>query len=119
VLARALAQDAPVLLLDEPVSALDVGHQQQVLELIDQLRAEDGLTVVSALHDLTIAGQYPDRVVMMSQGIVVSDGPALEVLTEERIMEHYGARVKVVSENEDGANGEGLTIIPLRHRRQE
>lgn len=119
VLARALAQEAPVLLLDEPVSALDVGHQQQVLELIDQLRAEDGLTVVSALHDLTIAGQYPDRVVMMSRGIVVSDGPAREVLTEERIMEHYAARVKVVSAIEDGANGDGLTIIPVRHRREK
>jgi iron complex transport system ATP-binding protein len=90
-----------------------------VLELIDQLRAEDGLTVVSALHDLTIAGQYPDRVVMLSRGIVVSDGPAREVLTEERIMEHYGARVKVVSANEDGANGEGLTIIPLRQSREK
>jgi iron complex transport system ATP-binding protein len=119
VLARALAQEAPVLLLDEPVSALDVGHQQQVLELIDQLRTEHGLTVVSALHDLTIAGQYPDRVVMMSQGLVISDGPAREVLTEERIMEHYGARVKVVSASEDGVNEDGLTIIPLRHSREK
>lgn len=114
VLARALAQEAPVLLLDEPVSALDLGHQQQVLELIDQLRVEDGLTVVSALHDLTIAGQYPDRVVMMSQGIVISDGPARDVLTEERIMEHYGARVKVVDSSENG-----LTIIQLRPSRKQ
>jgi iron complex transport system ATP-binding protein len=109
VLARALAQEAPVLLLDEPTSALDVGHQQQVLELIDQLRVEDGLTVVSALHDLTLAGQYPDRVVMMSKGVVVSDGTARQVLTEERIMEHYDAKVKVV----DGG-AEGVSIIPLR-----
>jgi iron complex transport system ATP-binding protein len=109
VLARALAQEAPVLLLDEPTSALDVGHQQTVLELIDQLRVEDGLTVVSALHDLTLAGQYPDRVVMMSRGNVVSEGPARLVLTEERIMEHYHARVKVI---QAGLNG--VSILPLR-----
>jgi ABC-type cobalamin/Fe3+-siderophores transport system ATPase subunit len=54
---------------------------------------------------------------MMSQGVVVSEGMAREVLTEERIMEHYGARVKVVGANEDGANEDGLTIIPLRHSR--
>jgi iron complex transport system ATP-binding protein len=112
VLARALAQEAPVLLLDEPTSALDVGHQQQVLDLIDQLRVENGLTVVSALHDLTLAGQYPDRVVMMSRGLVVSDGPAHHVLTEERIMEHYDASVRVV----DAGQG-GVSIIPLRGER--
>ncbi|MGH3668910.1 MAG: ABC transporter ATP-binding protein, partial [Acidimicrobiia bacterium] len=73
VLARALAQQSEILLLDEPTSALDVGHQQQVLELIDELRSEQGLTVLSALHDLTLAGQYADRLVMMRDGVVVSD----------------------------------------------
>lgn len=109
VLARALAQEAPVLLLDEPTSALDVGHQQQVMELIDQLRREDGLTVLSAIHDLTLAGQYTDRLVMMDHGVVVADGSAREVLTEERIMDHYEARVRVVESNEDG-----LTVTPMR-----
>jgi iron complex transport system ATP-binding protein len=73
------------------------------------LRVEDGLTIVSALHDLTLAGQYPDRVVMMSRGVVVSDGTARQVLTEERIMEHYDATVKVVDWGADG-----VSIIPLR-----
>jgi iron complex transport system ATP-binding protein len=59
VLARALATEPAVLLLDEPTSMLDIGHQQQVLELVDELRRSAGLTVVSTLHDLTIAGQYP------------------------------------------------------------
>lgn len=108
VLARALAQEAPVLLLDEPTSALDMGHQQQVMELIEQLRREDGLTVLSAIHDLTLAGQYTDRLVMLSGGMVVADGPARAVLTEERIMEHYQARVRVME------NGDGLTVTPLR-----
>ena len=58
VLARALAQQAPVLLLDEPTSALDIGHQQQALELVARLRHDDGLTVIAAMHDLTLAGTY-------------------------------------------------------------
>src|SRR5262249_32961539 len=58
VLARALAQQTPVLLLDEPTTALDLGHQQQVMELVDRLRLADGLTVVTTLHDLSLAGQY-------------------------------------------------------------
>ena len=68
VLGRALAQDAPVLLLDEPTSALDVGHQQQVLELVEELRHHRGLTVVAAMHDLTLAGQFSDRLLLMSNG---------------------------------------------------
>jgi iron complex transport system ATP-binding protein len=112
VLARALAQQSEILLLDEPTSALDVGHQQQVLELIDVLRFEQGLTVLSALHDLTLAGQYADRLVMMRDGAVVSDGTAENVLTEESIMQNYDARVRVV---DMGATG--LVVTPLRRKR--
>ncbi|MEI6401986.1 MAG: ABC transporter ATP-binding protein, partial [Actinomycetota bacterium] len=65
VIARALAQEAPILLLDEPTSALDIGHQQQALELVDRLRHEHGLTVVSAMHDLTLAGLYADRLALL------------------------------------------------------
>ena len=61
VLARALAQAAPLLLLDEPTSALDLGRQQDALDLLDELRRSDGLTVISAMHDLSLAGQYADR----------------------------------------------------------
>ena len=109
VLARALAQRSEILLLDEPTSALDVGHQQQVMELIDQLRVEQGLTVLTALHDLTLAGQFASRLVLLDHGMVVSEGPAREVLTEERIERHYAATVRVVDEP-----GAGLTVIPVR-----
>ena len=109
VLARALAQGSQILLLDEPTSALDVGHQQHVLELIDELRVEQGLTVLTALHDLTLAGQFAAHLVMLDNGVVVSEGPAREVLTEERIEQHYAATVRVV----DHA-GAGLTVIPTR-----
>jgi iron complex transport system ATP-binding protein len=108
VIARALAQQTPILLLDEPTTGLDIGKQQEVLELIDRLRRDGDLTVVSAMHDLTLAGQFTDRLVMLSAGRVVADGSAGEVLTPEAIRDHYGAAVRVMG---DGA---GIVVIPLR-----
>jgi iron complex transport system ATP-binding protein len=111
VLARALAQRAPVLLLDEPTSALDVGHQQQVLELVESLRADHGLTVISAMHDLTLAGQFADRLLLLSGGRVVATGTARAVLTEGALSEHWGARVRVLDDPEGG-----IVVIPVRAR---
>jgi iron complex transport system ATP-binding protein len=108
VIARALAQSAPILLLDEPTTALDVGHQQQVLELVDQLRRADGLTVLAAMHDLTLAAQYGDRIVLIDRGRVLAEGTAGEVLTEERIAALYGATVRVF--HGDGAPA----VVPVR-----
>jgi cobalamin transport system ATP-binding protein len=104
VLARALAQQAPLLLLDEPTSALDAGRQQEALELIDTLRLDAGLTVVAAMHDLTLAGLYASRLLLLSGGRIVAGGAPAEVLTEALIAEHYGARVRVL----EGA------VIPVR-----
>jgi cobalamin transport system ATP-binding protein len=109
VLARALAQQAPVLLLDEPTTGLDVGHQQQVLELVDSLRRDLELTVVSAMHDLTLAGQFADHLVLLDGGRVAADGPARTVLTERVISQHYHASVRVL---EDPAGG--IVVIPVR-----
>ncbi|GAA3033502.1 hypothetical protein GCM10017559_71090 [Streptosporangium longisporum] len=85
-----------MLLLDEPTTALDLGHQQQVLELVDRLRLADGLTVVTTLHDLSLAGQYADAMMLLSAR---PGGPPrgfhAEVLTEELIAEHFEARVRV------------------------
>jgi iron complex transport system ATP-binding protein len=97
VLARALAQEAAILLLDEPTSALDLGRQQQALELVLSLR-EDGLTIVSAMHDLTLAGQYADRLVLVDQGVVVAEGAASDVLSPKNIAAYYGATVRVVED---------------------
>jgi len=107
-LARALAQGARILLLDEPTSALDIGHQQEVLELIDRLRAERGLTVLATMHDLSIAGEYADRMVLLAAGRVVAAGTPREVLTEELLATHYRVRVRVI----DG--GQGPLVVPVR-----
>ena len=110
VLARALAQQAPILLLDEPTNALDVGRGQQALELVDQLRREAGLTVLAAMHDLTLAGQYADRLLLLDRGRIVAAGGAPEVLTDELISRHYGASVRVLRD-EDGR----VVVVPVRH----
>ena len=110
VLARALAQQAPVLLLDEPTSALDIGHQQQALELVTELRRHSGITGLSAMHDLTLAGTYADRLLMLDQGSVVASGASHEVLTAERLGEVFHVCVSVEIDPCDGA----VIVVPRR-----
>lgn len=109
VIARALATEAPVLLLDEPTSSLDIGHQQQALELVARLRSDHGLTVISAMHDLTLAGLYSDRLTLLHEGVVVASGEPHAVLRPETLAEFYGVRVSVHSEP-DGT----IVVIPRR-----
>ena len=109
VIGRAVAQEAPILLLDEPTSALDIGHQQQALELVDRLRRDHGLTVVSAMHDLTLAGLYADRLTLLHQGHVVASGDATHVLRPETLSEFYGVSVSVHHEP-DGT----VVVVPRR-----
>ena len=108
VVARALAQESAIVLLDEPTAALDIGHQQQALELLDGLRAESGLTLVAAMHDLTLAAQYADRMLLLDGGRVVADGTPTEVLTAAVIARHYGAAIDVVPV------GDRIAIVPRR-----
>ena len=109
VLARALAQEAPVLLLDEPTSALDLGRRVEALELVDALRPERGLTVLSVLHDLTLAAQFADRLVLLVDGTVRASGPPETVLDPAVLAASYGARVRVLT-GEDGR----LVVVPQR-----
>ena len=108
VVARALAQEASIVLLDEPTAALDIGHQQQALDLLDVLRQESGLTLVAAMHDLTLAAQYADRMLLLDRGRVVANGPPVDVLTEATIAEHYGAAIDVVDV------GGRIAVVPRR-----
>ncbi len=109
-IARALAQASPIILLDEPTTALDVGYQQEVLELIDKLRNEKKIGVISTMHDLTVSGLYPDRLMLLAQGNVVISGTAESVLTPENIAKHYGAKVTVI------AHESGPVVIPERNK---
>jgi iron complex transport system ATP-binding protein len=108
VLARALAQEAGVLLLDEPTSALDLARQQQVLELVDELRREEGLAVLAAMHDLTAVSLYADEVHLLSGGRLVASGDSREVLRPDVLTAHYGAAIRVLEDD-----GE-LVVVPAR-----
>ena len=108
VLCRALVQEAPLLLLDEPTTSLDIGRQQQALELVAALREQSELTVVCAMHDITLAAQYADRLVVLSGGRVVAAGAPAEIASAELIAEHYGAKVRVIGE------GDSLAVVPVR-----
>jgi iron complex transport system ATP-binding protein len=112
VLARALAQESPVLLLDEPTSSLDLGHAVDVLELIDDLRVNGGLTVVTAIHDLTLAERFADRLVLMASGQIIAQGKGGDVLTPETLRSHYGAGVHVIT------HGNRPTVIPKREEKE-
>jgi len=92
LIARALAQDTKVLLLDEPTSHLDLSHQSEVLSLMSRLAAS-GSTIIGVFHDLNLAALYCDRLIMVRQGQLVADGTPAHVLTPGRIREVYGADV--------------------------
>ena len=111
VLARALAQEAPVLLLDEPTSALDLGRRVEALELVDEIRAERSLTVLSAVHDLTLAGQFADRLLLLDGGRTVAAGPPDRVLRADLLQPVFGPGLRVLRSNGS------LVVLAERARR--
>ena len=90
VIARALAQEAPLLLLDEPTANLDIGQQVAVARLLRELAAAKGFAVLAAIHDLTLASLYCDRLALMAEGRIVASGAPAAVLTRENIARVYG-----------------------------
>jgi iron complex transport system ATP-binding protein len=102
VIARALAQEPEILLLDEPSAFLDLRHQVQVLELMRRLNRERQLTIIAAMHDLNLAALFFPRLLMLNDGKIYRDGTPAEVLTEEIIEEVYGIRVKVQQDSPGG-----------------
>ena len=111
VLARTLAQRTGLLLLDEPTSGLDIGHAQALLELLDRLRKADATTVVSTLHDLTLAGQYADQLLLLDGRRAVACGTPSSVLTAPLLARHYAATVEVLA-----TSGGQVVVAPLRAR---
>ncbi len=95
ILARALAQDAPLLLLDEPTVHLDIGHQLDLLERVRRLVRDQGITVLAALHDLNLAAEFAERVVVLSRGRLVVDGPPSEVISEGLLAEVWGVTAEL------------------------
>ncbi len=106
VLARALVQEAPVLVMDEPTTSLDLGHSQRVLALTDELRSERALSVLCTLHDLTLAGQHADRLVVLRAGAAIAEGTPAEVLTEALVATVFDADVEIL------AGRDGPIVVP-------
>lgn len=102
LLARAFAQDTPVLLLDEPTTHLDLQHQSNLLNLVQNRTREKSLTVILVLHDLNLAGIYADHVALMSDGEIIAFGPPTKVLTGENLSHVYGVPVQVITHPEYG-----------------
>lgn len=95
ILALALAQNPRLLLLDEPIRHLDLSHQLRILSLIRHLNLARGLTVVSAMHDLNLCSLYFDRLIMLSSGRIVADGPPEKVIQPNLLQEVFGAPLLV------------------------
>ncbi len=111
LIARALAQDVDILLLDEPTSNLDIKHQLEVMEILTELSKTKGISVMMAIHDLNLASRYSDRIIMLNGGGIRDEGDPASVLTAENIRSVYG--VDVVVRNEDGKP----YMIPMRSSR--
>ncbi|SIQ96999.1 iron complex transport system ATP-binding protein [Haladaptatus litoreus] len=111
LLARALAQDTPVLLLDEPTASLDINHQVRTFELVREL-VREGKTVVAAIHDLNLAAHYCDELLLLDSGSVLSSGPPTDVLVEDTLREAFDARAVVSSHPVTGSTY--VTALPER-----
>jgi len=113
LIARAIAQDPSILLLDEPTSNLDIKHQLEVIEIIREKVMERNISAIMAVHDLNLAAKYTDRIVMMKDGKIFAAGTPDKVLTPENIRSVYGVVAEVINNN-----GSSPHIIPVRSLRR-
>ena len=109
ILARAFAQDSEIILMDEPVSMLDINHQVEIMDLARSLADKNYKTIVCVLHDLNLAAQYAQHIFLMSEGKLTNSGMPDEVLTKEILTGVYGVSVKVDNDPITGLK----TIVPL------
>lgn len=111
-MAVALAQQTPILLLDEPTTYLDLSHQIDLLELCRSLNRSEGNTLVAVLHDLNQAARYGDHIIAMNDGAVVAAGEPTSVITEELVADVFGLDARVI---EDPESGSPLVVPRWRH----
>ncbi|RPK62686.1 putative siderophore transport system ATP-binding protein YusV [Streptomyces sp. ADI96-15] len=111
-IAMALAQQTDLLLLDEPTTFLDVSHQVEVLDLLTDLNATRGTTIVMVLHDLNLAARYADHLIALADGRLHAQGAPSEVLTEETVRAVFGLESRII---EDPVSGRPLMLPVGRH----
>ena len=108
MIASALAQQTEVLLLDEPTSALDIKYQVEILNILKHLNGGEGKTLILAMHDLHLASQFCQRLILLKQGRVFCDGPPSAVLKKEVLEEVYEVKVRIIRDEADGS----LLVVP-------
>jgi len=97
IVARALAQHCPIMLLDEPVSMLDIHHQIELLNTVRKIVTNTHITAITVMHDLNMAARYSDRIILLQDGKIVAEGVPDDVLTEENICNVYNLKVQLIS----------------------
>lgn len=102
ILARAFAQQTPIILLDEPATFLDIRHQIELNKLLSEQNKKQGLTIISALHDLNMAAAFCNRVILVKDGNVFADGLPNQVMTTDNIFSVFGAKVKTIEDPKNG-----------------
>ena len=110
LIARALAQEPRILLLDEPTSNLDVCYQIEIMNLLKELVEKLGLTIICAIHDLNLAARYSDKIILINGGRIKGIGRPIEVLTKENLREVFKIEAKI----EFDQDSKSLTIIPIK-----
>lgn len=97
VIARALAQETEIMLLDEPISHLDIGYQYEITELVYKLCRDKGITIINIVHDLNIAMRYSDKILMLKDGKIYRYGQPLDVITKNTIKDVYAIDVEIIN----------------------
>ncbi|MFG2498749.1 ABC transporter ATP-binding protein [Streptomyces sp. NPDC048441] len=111
-IAMALAQQTPLLLLDEPTTFLDIQHQIDVLDLCAELHEEQGRTLVAVLHDLNHAARYATHLIALREGEVVAEGPPSEIVTAKLVRETFGMDCQIIEDPESGTP----LVVPAARR---
>lgn len=96
IIARALAQQTPIMLLDEPISNLDIRHQFEIMELLKRINQENQTTIFIILHDLNLALKYADEVLVIDNGELIHKGKAIDILTKENIENIFGVNANII-----------------------
>ena len=95
IIARGLAQEPEILIMDEPTTSLDIGHQMEIFNLLSRLNVERKMTIITSLHDLNLGSQYCDKIMLINRGKITAIGTPHEVITEDNIRNVYGCNVIV------------------------
>jgi iron complex transport system ATP-binding protein len=111
-IARAICQEPRIILLDEPTAALDLAHQVRIMDLMEQLKNEKGVTVIMVSHDINLAAMYGDCLLLLKEGRIVSQGPTDDVLTFDTLEKAYGCLLLV----DQSPLGDFPRVTPVPHK---